>query len=69
MDRLEILKRARKQQKRGLSIREFGFWDLEQMVKENLLDKSYPNQGRGAGWPCYKPSRRGLRLLKTALAK
>jgi len=69
MDRLAILKRAKKQMKRGLSIREFNYWDLEQMVKENTLDKSYPNKGRGAGWPCYKISRRGLKSLQKQLAK
>jgi hypothetical protein len=69
MDRIAILKRARKQQKRGLSIREFQYWDLEEMVKENTLDKSFPNKGRGAGWPCYKISRRGRRLLEKLLAK
>lgn len=69
MNRFAILKRARRQQKRGLSIREFHYWDLEQMVKESMLEKSLPNRGRGAGWPCYKISRRGLKSLEKYLAK
>jgi len=69
MNRIVILKAAKKQQKRGLSVREFNYWDLNQMVKENLLDKSYPAHGRGAGWPCYKISRKGLRVLKISLER
>ena len=69
MDRLAILRRAKKQQKRGLSIREFNYWDLEDMVHEDLLNKSLPRRGRGAGWPCYKISRKGLSSLAKALAK
>jgi len=69
MDEIAIMKRARKQQKRGLSIREFPYWDLEEMVKRNMLDKSFPNKGRGAGWPCYKISRRGRVALAKSLAK
>ena len=67
MNRLQILKSARKQQKRGLSVRDFNYWDLETMVHEDTLDKSYPAHGRGAGWPCYKISRRGRRFLEKQL--
>ncbi len=66
MNRLEILKAARKNQRRGLSVRDFYYWDLEEMVKESTLNKSFPKRGRGAGWPCYKISRRGLQSLRKA---
>ncbi len=72
MNRLKILRAARKQQKRGLSVRDFNYWDLEDMVHEGILDKSYPIQGRGSGWPCYKISSRGrksLEKLQTRLEK
>jgi hypothetical protein len=64
MNRLVILKAAKRNQKRGLSIREFNYWDLNLMVKEGTLDKSFPAHGRGAGWPCYKISRRGRKFLE-----
>ncbi len=64
MNRFKILKAAKKQQKRGLSVRDFNYWDLEDMVHEGILDRSFPNKGRGAGWPCYKISRRGRRSLE-----
>lgn len=67
MNRIAILKAARKQQKRGLSVREFNYWTLEEMVHDNLLNKSYPRHGRGAGWPCYKISRRGRKILEKQL--
>jgi len=69
MNRLKILKAAKKQQRRGLSVRDFNYWDLEDMVHEGILDKSYPNKGRGSGWPCYKISRRGHKSLEKFLAK
>ncbi len=69
MNKLEILKRAKKQQKWGLSVRDFNYWDLEDMVHEGILDKSFPKRGRGAGWPCYKISRRGRKSLRKRLAK
>ena len=69
MNRLEILKAAKKQQRRGLSVRDFWYFDLEEMVHEGSLNKSFPRRGRGAGWPCYKLSRRGLKTLKKSLAK
>jgi hypothetical protein len=69
MNEIQILKAAKKQQKRGLSVRDFNYWDLNDMVKLGLLDKSFPAHGRGAGWPCYKISRRGRRALEKSLAK
>jgi hypothetical protein len=64
MNRAQILKAAKKNQRRGLSVRDFNYWDLEEMVKEGVLNKSFPKHGRGAGWPCYKISRRGFVSLR-----
>ena len=69
MNRVKILKAAKKQQRRGLSVRDFNFWDLEDMVHEGTLDKSYPSVGRGSGWPCYKISRRGRKTLEKFLIR
>jgi len=61
MNRFEILKTAKK--KKRLTVRDFWYYDLEEMVHEGLLNKSFPRKGRGAGWPSYKLSRRGLKSL------
>jgi len=63
MNRNVILKSA-KRSRRGLSIRDFNYWHLEDIVHEGLLNKSFPRKGRGFGWPCYKISRRGLKYLE-----
>jgi hypothetical protein len=68
MNRLEILKAAKKNLKRGLSVRDFNYADLEDMVHEGTLHKSLPAKGRGAGWPCYNISREGIRWLNKSLA-
>ena len=65
---LAILKAAKKSQRRGLSVRDFHYFDLEDMVHEGVLHKSFPARGRGAGWPCYKISRKGLKSLEKTLA-
>lgn len=69
MNRIVILKAARRNQRRGLSVRDFWYFDLEDMVHEGLLHKSFPNRGRGAGWPCYKISKRGFKSLDKSLVK
>ena len=69
MNRIVILKAARRNQRRGLSVRDFWYFDLEEMVHEDLLHKSFPRHGRGAGWPCYKISRRGFKVLDKSLVK
>ncbi len=61
MNRLKILRTAKK--KRGLTVRDFQYSDLEQLVHESMLDKSYPKKGRGIGWPFYKISQRGRKSL------
>jgi hypothetical protein len=66
MNRFEILKMANK--KRSLSVRDFKYTDLEDMVHEGLLNKSLPKRGRGAGWPAYALSHKGRRSLKKSLA-
>ena len=70
MSQISILKAAKK--RRALTVRDFKYGDLEDLVHEGLLDKSFPNKGRGAGWPAYKISRRGRKSLSkyyTALRK
>lgn len=67
MNRVEILKLAKK--KRGLTIRDFWYFDLETMVHEDLLHKSFPKKGSGPGWPYYRISKRGHRSLQKFLAK
>ena len=62
MNRFQILRAAKK--RRGLTVRDFKYWDLEDMVHISLLDKSYPKRGRGVGWPFYKISSRGRLSLK-----
>jgi hypothetical protein len=62
MKRMRILEAAKR--KRGLTVRDFWFFDLEEMVHAGLLDKSYPKKGRGAGWPYYRLSRRGRKALQ-----
>ncbi len=61
MNQLEILKLAKK--KRGLTVRDYKYDNLERMVHKGLLNKTFPTRGRGAGWPFYKISRRGVLLL------
>ena len=62
MNRFEMLKTAKR--KKGLTVRDYGYHDLEELVKEGVLDKSFPKRGRGVGWPYYKLSRRGKVSLK-----
>ncbi len=62
MNQLEILKAAKK--KKTLSIRDFRYSELEEMVHAGLLNKSLPRRGRGAGWPAYALSPRGRRSLE-----
>lgn len=69
MNQTEILKKAKRNGKRGLSVRDFNYWDLEDMVHSGLLNKSFPRRGRGAGWPCYKLSRRGVKSLEKTLQR
>jgi len=62
MNTTKVLRLAKK--KRGLTIRDVNFWVLEDLVHADMLNKSYPKNKRGAGWPFYRISRRGLRSLK-----
>ena len=64
MSTIKVLRFAKK--KRGLTIRDTNYWQLEDLVHKNLLNKSYPKNKRGAGWPFYKISRRGLVMLRKA---
>ena len=65
MDQLRILKAAKK--KRGLSVRDFWYFDLEEMVHKNLLNKTFPQKARAPGWPLYTITHRGLRSLAKGL--
>ena len=64
MTPMEILRLARK--KKRLTIRDFKYWELEDMVHKDLLNKTYPRRGSGVGWPVYKISRRGQKALTKA---
>lgn len=67
MNQLAILKLAKK--KRGLTIRDFWYYDLEQMVHEDMLHKTFPKKVRVPGWPLYIISRRGRKILTKTLAQ
>jgi len=67
MNPMEILRLARK--KKRLTIRDFRYWALEEMVHKDLLNKTYPRKGSGMGWPVYKISRRGQKALAKAQKK
>ncbi len=56
-----VLRMAKK--RRGLTVRDINFWILEDLVKRDLMNKTFPRRGRGAGWPFYKISRRGRRAI------
>ncbi len=62
MNRFEILKAARN--KRRLGVRDFRYFDLEEMVHESLLHKTFPRKARVPGWPVYIISRKGLKSLE-----
>ncbi len=57
-----MLRLARK--KKMLTIRDFSFWDCEDLMHKGGLNKFVPTEGRGAGWPHWKISHRGRRLLE-----
>jgi hypothetical protein len=56
-----MLKLAKK--RRGLTVRDFWYMDLEEMVHEGLLHKTFPARGRAPGWPLYIISHRGRKSL------
>jgi hypothetical protein len=68
MNQFEILKTARK--KKRITIRDFRYWDLQELVSAGLLDKVYSKSrtGRGDGWPSYKLSKKGFKALEKNLA-
>ncbi len=63
MNRISILKLAKK--KRGLTVRDFWYFELEKLVHEGLLHKTFPKKyrGRAPGWPLYIISNRGRKSL------
>lgn len=67
MNQFAILKLAKK--KRGLTIRDFWYCDLEQMVHDDLLHKTFPKKARVHGWPLYIISQRGRKILTKILTQ
>lgn len=59
---VKMLRLARK--RKFLTIRDYGFWECEELMHKGALDKYFPTKGRGAGWPHYKLTRRGLKVLE-----
>jgi len=59
---IKMLRLSRK--KKFLTIRDFSFWECEELMHKGALDKYFPTEGRGAGWPHYKITRRGLKVLE-----
>jgi len=58
----KMLRLARK--KKFLTIRDFSFWQCEELMHKGALNKFIPKEGRGAGWPHYKLSHRGIKFLE-----
>jgi hypothetical protein len=67
MNRFNMLKLAKK--KRGLTIRDFWYFDLEELVHEGLLHKTLPARSRAPGWPLYIISQRGRKSLAKEYAR
>ena len=59
---VKMLRLARK--KKVLTIRDATFWECEELMHKGALNKFFPKSGRGAGWPHYKLTHRGMRLLE-----
>lgn len=60
---MKILRLAKK--KRRVIIREADYWACEDLVHKGLLNKNFPDHDRAYGWPEYKISKKGLKLLKS----
>jgi hypothetical protein len=67
MNRFNMLKLAKK--KRGLTVRDFWYMDLEELVHEGLLHKTFPARARAPGWPLYIISQRGRKSLAKEYAR
>lgn len=61
-EEIKILRRARK--RKSLSIKDVNFWKCEELVKKGAFHKQIPPEGRGAGWPLYRLTRRARKLLE-----
>ncbi len=59
---VKMLRLARK--KKFLTIRDYSFWECEHLMSKGALDKYVPTEGRGAGWPHYKISHKGRKVLE-----
>ncbi len=67
MNSFNMLKLAKK--KRGLTVRDFWYFDLEDLVHKSLLHKTFPARARGApGWPLYIISNKGRKALSKEYA-
>lgn len=58
---IKMLRLARK--KKFLTIRDYTFWQCEDLLHMSAVDKYVPKKGRGAGWPHYKLSSKGRKFL------
>lgn len=63
-EEMKILKVAKK--KRKVTCREYNWFTLMDMVHKRVLDKVIPDHGRYAGWPYFKISHYGKKVLKRA---
>ena len=59
---IKMLRLAKK--RKFITIRDFTFWQCEELMHKGALDKFVPEKGRGAGWPHYQLTRRGIRVLE-----
>lgn len=61
-DYIKILKLAKKRKR--VILKEADYWVCEDMVSKGLLNKNFPTNGRSYGWPEYRISKKGLKVLK-----
>jgi len=64
-EQIKILKVAKKRKK--VNCNQFNWWVLDDMVKQQALDKVLPTEGRHLGWPYFKLSHRGRKYLDKIL--
>ena len=58
---IKILRLARR--RKVLTIRDASFWECEELLHKGALNKFVATKGKGAGWPHYRLSYRGKKLL------
>lgn len=60
-EEVKVLRLARK--KKTISCKDVNYWLLESLMHKGALNKYFPKNGRNAGWPLYKLTRRAVKLL------